>query len=578
MSDSGSDHEDLSDNSDFLGFSEFEIHDVGPFSKLDEDTVSVSSPSSTSIDTDGSLDSSEFSVWNPGPRQLPPRNASPIEYFLLLFSLETIRSILQSTRRYGEHFLVNMTDWIARHPRSRFRRWNMDEIDMSAMKKYLGLSINMGLIRKKNVKDYWSTKYPSQSTPFFRSVMLYNKFMLLSRLLHVGELDAPVHGQPNFDPWNKVCPVLNAVNATFKRHFVPPQYLSIDESMVGMKNRVVYLQYMPNKRHSRFGIKKFELCDATIGYVPHIELYAGKDFPLHSEHGQAHAVVMMLLEKVNLLNKGHHLFTDNFYTKPMLAKILDTKATLLTGTVRGNSKGLPELPSKLGVGESQFFRQGNLLAVAFREKKLQAKPVLMLSTGEPAGMRQVRTAAGRIKRKPHCVADYNKYMGGVDISDRKVYHVSAERPSSQYWKKIFFNFLDIALLNGFELYKQNTDAATCLSRHDFLTTIVESLCVADAPQTPLPFLDHTLEHLPGKQERDCILCSDRARGIRKRSSYCQHAVIGPRADISGWQAAVLGKRLPITARFPAADAALALTGDAVRNNEVTTNGTTMSMT
>ena len=38
----------------------------------------------------------------------------------------------------------------------------------------------------------------------------------------------------------------------------------------------------------------------------------------------------------------------------------------------------------------------------------------------------------------------------------------------------------------------------------------------------------------------------------------QHAVIG--ADISGWQAAVLGRRLPITARFPAADAALALAG------------------
>ena len=37
-------------------------------------------------------------------------------------------------------------------------------------------------------------------------------------------------------------------------------------------------------------------------------------------------------------------------------------------------------------------------------------------------------------------------------------------------------------------------------------------------------------------------------------------VIGPRADISGWQAAVLGTRLPITARFPAADAALALAG------------------
>ena len=46
----------------------------------------------------------------------------------------------------------------------------------------------------------------------------------------------------------------------------------------------------------------------------------------------------------------------------------------------------------------------------------------------------------------------------------------------------------------------------------------------------------------------------------KKEGPSQHAVIGPRADISGWQAAVLGTRLPITARFPAADAALALAG------------------
>lgn len=63
-----------------------------------------------------------------------------------------------------------------------------------------------------------------------------------------------------------------------------------------------------------------------------IKLYAGKDFPLPSEHGQAHAVVMTLMEKANLLNKGHHFFTYKFYTKPILAKKLDAKATMLTRT------------------------------------------------------------------------------------------------------------------------------------------------------------------------------------------------------------------------------------------------------
>ncbi|GFO00970.1 hypothetical protein PoB_002747500 [Plakobranchus ocellatus] len=44
-----------------------------------------------------------------------------------------------------------------------------------------------------------------------------------------------------------------------------------------MKNQVVYIQYMPNKRQGGFRIKKFELCDSN-GYILHISLYARKDF------------------------------------------------------------------------------------------------------------------------------------------------------------------------------------------------------------------------------------------------------------------------------------------------------------
>ena len=463
----------------------------------------------------------QFTVRNAGPRQLPPRNSSPIDYLMLLFSLATMRTVLQNTRAYAEKYLHDMAGWIATHPNSRIRRWSLTDIDLPTLKNYLGLCINMGLVRKKNAQEYWSKKHPSQYIPFFASVMPYRKFSLMSRLLHAGDIDAPVRGQPGFDPWSKVRPVLDAVNLAFKTHFTPSQHVSIDESMVGMKNRVTYLQYMPNKRHSRFGIKKFELCDALSGYVIHVEIYAGKDFPIQSDEGQAHGVVMELMRKSNLLNKGYHLFTDNFYTKPVLAQTLLDAQTLLTGTVRANSKGLPPIPTKMNIGETQNFRKNQILFCAFREKKSQRKPVLLLSTSEAAGMTEVRTGAGIIKRKPRCIAAYNRYMGGVDISDRKIYHVSAERPSKRYWKKIFFNLLDMALLNAYELYRLNTDAAECKNRHDFLATVVESLCTPDdvPAAIALPSLEHRLEHLPGKQERDCVLCTDRSRGIRKRSSY-----------------------------------------------------------
>ena len=108
-------------------------------------------------------------------------------------------------------------------------------------------------------------------------------------------------------------------------------------------------------------------------------------------------------------------------------------------------------------------------------------------------------------QKPKCVAAYNKYMGGVDVSNRKIYHVSAERPSKRYWKKIFFDLLDMALLNSYELYQSNTDAGQHKTRHDFLASVVESLCAVAGPPPELPGVHHDLKHIPGSKERDCRL-------------------------------------------------------------------------
>ncbi|GFS24205.1 PiggyBac transposable element-derived protein 4-like [Elysia marginata] len=104
--------------------------------------------------------------------------------------------------------------------------------------------------------------------------------------------------------------------------------------MIGMKNRCIYIQFVPNKRHARFGVKKFELCDSPNAYVYHIELYAGKDFDIHHAEGQAFAVVDHLMRTLSLLSKGYKLFTDIFYTKPKLAQHLYQQKTHLCGTVR----------------------------------------------------------------------------------------------------------------------------------------------------------------------------------------------------------------------------------------------------
>ena len=162
------------------------------------------------------------------------------------------------------------------------------------------------------------------------------------------------------------------------------------------------------------------------------------------------------------------------------------------------------------------YRRQGVLLVAFREKRSQRKPVLMLSTATAAGTVPVRPAAGRDKDKPKCVDLYNKY---VDISDRKIYYVSAERPSKRYWKIIFFNMLDMALLNSFELYKANTDARQSKSRHDYVFCRGESLCRRGPRRGPRHASGATCS-APGRAPRTRTPARETGAGLR--------CLLGPR--------------------------------------------------
>ncbi|KAK3763567.1 hypothetical protein RRG08_056991 [Elysia crispata] len=72
-----------------------------------------------------------------------------------------------------------------------------------------------------------------------------------------------------------------------------------------------------------------------------------------------------------LLGQGYCLFTDNFFTKPKLAEYLLHHKTLLSGTIRSNSTDIPKegMTQRLQVGQSKFWRKGEMLTAAFWEKK-----------------------------------------------------------------------------------------------------------------------------------------------------------------------------------------------------------------
>ncbi|XP_068234377.1 piggyBac transposable element-derived protein 4-like [Palaemon carinicauda] len=360
-----------------------------------------------------------FTQRNVGPLGIPNRNSQPIEYFSLFITDDIIDILVRETNIYANRCLASKEEWIREHTRSKYRIWK--PVTHERMKKFLALSLLMGLIKVQDIKDFWST-FRSTRIPFFGETMPRDEYLLNSRFLHLNNTLNKPRGDPQYDPWFRVRPLLDSCNKLFKDHYNLQQTISLDESMIGMRNRCAFIQYMPNKRHCRYGIKKFELCEASSGYVYHIDLYSGRDFyATGSQQGFTHTVVMNIMEKSKVLNKGYHLITDNFYTKIPLAEALLIQKTSLTGTIKINSKFLPQIlvKQKLSTGETVYVRKGKLLTCGFKEKATR-KPVYLLTTYAHAENVTLQTRHGE-KIKPKVINDCSVGMGGVDLSDKKLF-------------------------------------------------------------------------------------------------------------------------------------------------------------
>lgn len=70
---------------------------------------------------------------------------------------------------------------------------------------------------------------------------------------------------------------------------------------------------------------------------------------------------------------------------------------------------------------------------------------------------------------PSSIADYNKYMGGVDKFDQYMAAYSISQKSRRWWVKIFYYLLDTSIVNSYLLYKKscNSHKTKYISHLDF---------------------------------------------------------------------------------------------------------------
>jgi len=114
------------------------------------------------------------------------------------------------------------------------------------MKTFLSLLFHMGTIKMPRLEDYWKTN-KLFNLPFFRTYMSRNRFTILLRALHFLRNPAEGESVPR-NRLHKIQPIVNYFNSRTNEIFEPTKNLSLDESMVLWHGRLIFRQYIKNKK------------------------------------------------------------------------------------------------------------------------------------------------------------------------------------------------------------------------------------------------------------------------------------------------------------------------------------------
>ena len=126
------------------------------------------------------------------------------------------------------------------------------DVDVPTMKKFLGLTILMGIVKKPTIRSYWSTD-SLLATPCFShpSSLSRDQYLASLRFLRFSNPYTVEENRPQF----RLKDFLNEVK-TICSVFRPGQSLAVDESLLLFKGRLSFKIFIRTKR-SRFGVKLF---------------------------------------------------------------------------------------------------------------------------------------------------------------------------------------------------------------------------------------------------------------------------------------------------------------------------------
>lgn len=153
-------------------------------------------------------------------------------------------------------------------------------------------------------------------------------------------------------------------------------------------------------------------------------------------------------------------FFDNFFSTIPLLVALQHWGIYGTGTIRINRlhgaqeklKSEKQL-KKEGRGACSVVANGQNITII---RWLDSSVVHMASscTGKPP-MDVAQRWSKKEKRMPYSVNLYNQHMGGVDLMEQCVAMYPHRCKNNRWYIRVFFHFLDVAIINAWHLYRMS---------------------------------------------------------------------------------------------------------------------------
>lgn len=132
---------------------------------------------------------------------------------------------------------------------------NYNEISFEELQKFFGLCLLRAKLGTPVLRNCFGTN-PLNYYPIFNYTMSGIRLESILSCLNCSE---SIISPEDTDRLRKMSTLFKLIIYKFQNSYIPLQYLSLDESMLLWQGRLIFRQYIKNKRN-KFSIKFYELC------------------------------------------------------------------------------------------------------------------------------------------------------------------------------------------------------------------------------------------------------------------------------------------------------------------------------